>query len=133
MSSVANTISTRSALRRGLFAGLTTLFLAAAITGAIVLGTGWWQLVRIRSRPRCRPARRRRAPASRRASCIRAPSRSTTLCTATGGPRCSRSRLSCLPTGYLVGALAWAFHISLDRTVGYGKRTRDGFQRCLSD
>ncbi len=35
-----------------------------------------------------------------------------------------------LPAGYLVGALAWAFHISLDRTVGYGKRTRDGFQRA---
>jgi uncharacterized protein DUF4260 len=34
-----------------------------------------------------------------------------------------------LPAGYLVGALAWAFHISLDRTVGYGLRTRDGFQR----
>jgi Domain of unknown function (DUF4260) len=31
--------------------------------------------------------------------------------------------------GFLVGALAWALHISLDRTVGYGLRTRDGFQR----
>ena len=34
-----------------------------------------------------------------------------------------------LPPGVLIGALAWAFHISLDRTVGYGMRTRDGFQR----
>ena len=32
--------------------------------------------------------------------------------------------------GYLVGALAWAFHVSLDRAVGYGLRTRDGFQRA---
>ena len=31
--------------------------------------------------------------------------------------------------GYLIGALAWAFHISLDRALGYGLRTRDGFQR----
>jgi hypothetical protein len=31
--------------------------------------------------------------------------------------------------GLLVGALAWAFHITLDRSVGYGLRTRDGFQR----
>ncbi len=31
--------------------------------------------------------------------------------------------------GYVVGALAWAFHIALDRAVGYGLRTRDGFQR----
>src|SRR5436305_2026181 len=28
----------------------------------------------------------------------------------------------------LLGALAWAFHISLDRALGYGLRTRDGFQ-----
>ena len=34
-----------------------------------------------------------------------------------------------LRLGYLVGALAWAFHISLDRALGYGLRTRDGFQR----
>lgn len=26
-------------------------------------------------------------------------------------------------------ALAWALHISIDRAVGYGLRTRDGFQR----
>jgi Domain of unknown function (DUF4260) len=31
--------------------------------------------------------------------------------------------------GFFVGALAWAFHVALDRTVGYGLRTRDGFQR----
>jgi hypothetical protein len=34
-----------------------------------------------------------------------------------------------LPAGYLVGALAWALHIAVDRTVGYGLRTHDGFQR----
>jgi hypothetical protein len=33
------------------------------------------------------------------------------------------------PLGYVVGALAWALHISVDRAVGYGLRTRDGFQR----
>jgi hypothetical protein len=35
-----------------------------------------------------------------------------------------------LPIGYFIGALAWAFHISVDRTVGYGLRTRDGFQHA---
>jgi hypothetical protein len=35
-----------------------------------------------------------------------------------------------LPIGYLVGALAWAFHISVDRAAGYGLRNRDGFQRA---
>ena len=35
-----------------------------------------------------------------------------------------------LPLGYLVGAFAWAFHVALDRAVGYRLRTRDGFQRA---
>ncbi len=30
---------------------------------------------------------------------------------------------------FLIAAFAWAFHISLDRALGYGKRTPDGFQR----
>ena len=34
-----------------------------------------------------------------------------------------------LPVGYLVGALAWALHIAVDRVAGYGLRTPDGFQR----
>jgi Domain of unknown function (DUF4260) len=34
-----------------------------------------------------------------------------------------------LGVGYLVGALAWGAHIALDRAVGYGLRTPDGFQR----
>jgi hypothetical protein len=37
--------------------------------------------------------------------------------------------LGLVPLGYVVGGLAWAFHISIDRAVGYGLRTRDGFQR----
>jgi hypothetical protein len=28
-----------------------------------------------------------------------------------------------------LAALGWALHISLDRSLGYGMRTRDGFQR----
>jgi hypothetical protein len=34
-----------------------------------------------------------------------------------------------LSHAWLVGALAWALHVAVDRTVGYGLRTRDGFQR----
>jgi hypothetical protein len=37
--------------------------------------------------------------------------------------------VAALPAGYLVGALAWGLHIAIDRTVGYGLRARDGFQR----
>jgi len=32
--------------------------------------------------------------------------------------------------GFLIGAVAWALHIAVDRTVGYGLRGRDGFQRA---
>lgn len=31
---------------------------------------------------------------------------------------------------WLVGALAWAFHIAVDRALGYGQRTREGFRRA---
>jgi hypothetical protein len=34
-----------------------------------------------------------------------------------------------LPTALLVGALVWGVHVFLDRAVGYGLRTRDGYQR----
>jgi len=34
-----------------------------------------------------------------------------------------------IPSAFLVGALAWAFHIALDRSVGYELRASDGFQR----
>jgi hypothetical protein len=34
-----------------------------------------------------------------------------------------------LSAGWAIGALAWALHIAIDRTVGYGLRTPDGFQR----
>jgi hypothetical protein len=34
-----------------------------------------------------------------------------------------------LGSAWTMGAIAWALHISLDRAIGYGKRTRDGYQR----
>jgi Domain of unknown function (DUF4260) len=34
-----------------------------------------------------------------------------------------------LPEGWLAAALAWALHVSVDRTVGYGLRTPEGFQQ----
>jgi hypothetical protein len=36
---------------------------------------------------------------------------------------------SLIPGGYLVGALTWAFHIALDRAIGYGLRGSDGYER----
>ena len=34
-----------------------------------------------------------------------------------------------LGLGWLVGGLAWALHIALDRSLGYGLRDAEGFQR----
>jgi hypothetical protein len=34
-----------------------------------------------------------------------------------------------LPAVWLSAALGWALHIAIDRTVGYGLRDSDGFQR----
>lgn len=35
-----------------------------------------------------------------------------------------------LGPSWLAGALAWATHIAIDRAVGYGPRTAEGFQRA---
>jgi len=129
MSSVANTISTRSALRRVLFAVLTTLFLAAAITGAIVLGTGWWQLFAFGLGPDVALLAGVGAGLAKGQLHPRAVPLYNAL-HSYWGPALLALAAVALPAGYLVGALAWGFHISLDRTVGYGKRTRDGFQRA---
>jgi hypothetical protein len=37
--------------------------------------------------------------------------------------------LLALVPGFLVAGLAWGVHVALDRTVGYGLRSPDGFQR----
>lgn len=37
--------------------------------------------------------------------------------------------LGVLSVGFFIGALAWAFHLALDRALGYGLRTGDGDQR----
>jgi Domain of unknown function (DUF4260) len=39
------------------------------------------------------------------------------------------SGVGLLPPVLLVGALVWACHVCVDRAVGYGLRTPDGFQR----
>ena len=36
--------------------------------------------------------------------------------------------LGILSVGFFIGALTWGFHIALDRALGYGLRTNDGYQ-----
>jgi Domain of unknown function (DUF4260) len=35
-----------------------------------------------------------------------------------------------LGPAWLIAGFAWAFHVALDRALGYGLRTREGFQRA---
>ena len=35
-----------------------------------------------------------------------------------------------LGSAWVIGGLAWALHVALDRALGYGLRTHDGFQRA---
>jgi hypothetical protein len=35
-----------------------------------------------------------------------------------------------VPAGFLAGGLIWGAHIAMDRSLGYGLRTRDGHQRA---
>ena len=127
--STAHPISTRPALRRGLFAAGTALLLAAAIAGGIALGTGWWQLVAFGLGPDVALLAGVGAGLAKGQLHPRAVPLYNAL-HSYWGPALLALAAVVVPAGYLVGALAWAFHVSLDRSVGYGMRTRDGFQRA---
>src|SRR4051812_4928657 len=129
-------MSTVSLHRRNLsarlaYALLALLFLVVAVLEAVAHGTGWWQLAafglgpdlalllgagRGLERGRLHP---RAVPAYNAVHRFWGPLVLGAL-----------AALGIVPAGFLVGALAWAFHVSLDRAVGYGLRTRDGFQRA---
>lgn len=120
--------SARPASRRAPFAVLTGLLLVAAIAAAVALDTGWWQLFAFALGPDLALV----AGVGTGLAKGRLHPRAVPLYNALHsywGPAVLALAAVVLPAGYLVGALAWAFHISLDRTVGYGMRTRDGFQR----
>jgi hypothetical protein len=123
------TASTDSrALRRAASGALAALLLGSAVTGAVIHGSGWWLL----------------------GSCAIGPDVALFLGIGSGlqkgqlhpravrlynglhsywGPVLLAGAAVALPSGLLIGALAWAFHVALDHAIGYGMRTRDGFQR----
>ena len=45
------------------------------------------------------------------------------------GPALLAALSLALPGAWIAGALGWALHVALDRAIGYGMRTRDGYQR----
>ena len=116
------------ASRRAAFGVLAGLLLPAAVTGAIIHGSGWWLLAAFAIGPDLALL----FGISSTLEKGRLHPRAVPLYNALHsywGPGLLAAAAIILPAGYLIGALAWAFHISLDRALGYGMRTRDGFQR----
>ena len=126
----APAIAPSSPTRRLAYATLAALLLAAIVLETVKHGTGYWQLAAFGLGPDV-------------ALCFGAGSglvKGQLQPRAVGlynllhrfwGPVAllTLAGVGLLPLGFFIGALAWAFHIALDRAVGYGLRTRDGFQR----
>jgi hypothetical protein len=114
--------------RRAAFGTLAAVLMLAAIAQALRHDTGWWQLAAFAIGPDLALF----AGAGGGLEKGQLHPRAIRLYNALHSywaPTLLAALALALPAGYLVGALAWAFHISLDRTAGYGLRTRDGFQR----
>jgi len=115
--------------RRATFGLLAALLLAAAVAGVVLHGSGWWLLATFATGPDIALLFGIGATLEKGQLHPRAV-RLYNAAHSYWGPALLAVAAIALPSGYLIGALAWAFHISLDRTVGYGMRTRDGFQRA---
>ena len=114
--------------RRAAYALLSTLLLATAIAVLIAQGSGWWLFAAFIVAPDLALL----AGMSPTLQKGQLHPRAVPLYNALHsywGPAVLALAGIVLPLGALIGALAWALHISIDRSVGYGMRTRDGFQR----
>jgi Domain of unknown function (DUF4260) len=117
-------------IRRTVYAALTTALLATIVAAVVAWGTGYWQLAAFLIGPDLALS----FGVGRGLAKGQLHPRAVPLYNALHrlwGPAAlvAFTALAGLSRGYLVGAAAWALHIALDRTVGYGLRTRDGFQR----
>jgi Domain of unknown function (DUF4260) len=119
-----------STWRRPAYAALAVALLAAAVYVLVDQGTGWWQFFAFGAAPdlalflgigtglekgQLHP---RAVPLYNALHRFAGPVALAVVVVAAS-----------LPTGYLVGAIAWGLHIAVDRIAGYGLRTPDGFQR----
>jgi Domain of unknown function (DUF4260) len=125
---IAHSIPGRLAGRPVAFGALALLLLGAAVAGAVIHGSGWWLLAAFAIGPDIALLLGINSKLERGRLHPRAVRLYNAL-HAYWGPALLAAAALVLPSDYLIGALAWAFHISLDRAIGYGMRTRDGFQR----
>jgi hypothetical protein len=126
----ADAISPRSAAGRIAYATLATLLLAATAAEAITHGTGYWQIAAFGFAPDLTLFFGAGAGLAKGQLHPRAVG-AYNLMHRLWGPLLvlAAAASGLIGLGFLVGALAWTFHIALDRALGYGLRTPDGFQR----
>jgi hypothetical protein len=115
--------------RRLAYAALGAVALAVALGQAATHGTGWWQLVAFGLAPDLALVAGAGSGLARGQLHPRAVRLYNAVHSLWAPLALVLLAVAFLPLGYLVGALAWAAHIALDRALGYGPRTPDGFQR----
>jgi Domain of unknown function (DUF4260) len=126
----ATTIAPRSSAGRIAYATLATLLLAATAAEAITHGTGYWQIAAFGFAPDLTLFFGAGAGLAKGQLHPRAVG-AYNLMHRLWGPllMLAAAASGLIGLGFLIGALAWTFHVALDRALGYGLRTPDGFQR----
>jgi Domain of unknown function (DUF4260) len=119
----------RRATARPLYAALATALLAAALYVLLAHDTGWWQFFAFGAAPDVALLAGAGTGLAKGQLHPRAVPLYNALHRFAGPLVFAAVAAAFLPLGYLVGAIAWGLHIAVDRVVGYGLRTPDGFQR----
>ena len=114
--------------RRAAYGLLAAALLAAAIAAVITHGSGWWIFTAFIVAPDLAVLLGISPGLEKGRLHPRAIPLYNALHSLTGPTLLALAAIALGP-GALIGALAWALHITFDRSIGYGMRTRDGFQR----
>ncbi|CAA9552031.1 MAG: hypothetical protein AVDCRST_MAG87-938 [uncultured Thermomicrobiales bacterium] len=110
--------------------GLLSVVLGAALIGALVApGGGGWQALAFALMPDIAGVLSIDRTLARGQMHPRAVPLYNLLHSLAGPVALGIASVAWLGLPWLVASLTWALHITLDRTMGYGPRTKDGFQR----
>jgi hypothetical protein len=114
--------------RRAAYGHLAAALLVAAIAAVIAHGSGWWIFTAFIVAPDLAVLLGMSSGLEKGRLHPRAIPLYNALHSLIGPALLALAAIALGP-GALIGALAWALHVTIDRSVGYGMRTRDGFQR----
>lgn len=124
------TVPTHTKTKRAVYAGLAVLLLASVVLEAVKHSTSYWQIAVFAVGPDL-PLLFGTGAGLERGQLHPRAVRPYNLVHRVWGPLALiiLGASGVLEIGWLIGGLTWAFHIALDRSLGYGLRTADGFQR----